>query len=402
MTIIGIHEDGLYSVLPEARAKLAEAEIILAPPRHLTHLSADNHLAEAEIIPWPVPYQDGIKILLKHRGRKVVVLASGDPFHFGAATSLTATLDRHEWCSFPTLSSFSLMANALGWPLETTLQFGLHAKPIEKLKPALHDGCRLFVLLRDESAVTSLSKVLCDAGFAKSRCFVFSQMKGFNNSPETYSAETLYGAITKAPLAVAIELVGKTKGLSVATGKPDDAFTHHGQITKQAIRAITVASLAPIPGQHLVDIGAGSGSISVEWMLSHPQMRATAIESNPERLSLIQQNAADFGCAEMHIIDADINDMLDNIPTANAYFIGGGLSAELIETIWAKMRVGARIVVNAVTAESEAILLKYHGLYGGDVMKIDISDLVPLGQKHGWKARYPIVHWRVTKSSAEQ
>ena len=397
LTLIGIHEDGLTSLIPEAIEKLAQAEVILAPSRHLSHLKEKDYASTAEIIAWPVPYQDGIKILLNNRGRKVVVLASGDPFHYGAGTVITAHLERSEWCCFPALSCFSLMASALGWPLETSLQFGLHAKPIEKLNLALHENLRLLILLRDGQAVTQLGQYLCDKGFNASRCYVFSQMHSHANTPQYCTAEALVQQPADAPVCVAVELVGERPGISQATGKPDNLFMHHGQITKQAVRAVTLASLSPRPTQHLVDIGAGSGSISVEWMLSHPQMRATSIENNPDRIELIKQNAAQFGCSEMRIIHADIHTMLAEIPLADAYFIGGGLSAALIEAVWSTMRPTSRLVANAVTAESEALILHYHRLYGGEVLKLEISDLVPLGQKHGWKARYPITHWVIQK-----
>lgn len=397
LSIIGIHEDGIAPVSAQAKQRLAEAEIILAPPRHLSHLHSNYHHPDAQIIPWPVPYQEGVEMLQQFRGRKVAVLASGDPFHFGAATSLTASLSDSEWCCFPALSCFSLMATALGWPQEKTLQFGLHARPVEMLQAALHPSARLFILLRDADGLRDLGVFLCEQGYHHSICHIFSEMKSEMNTPTTLSAWQLETASAQAPVCCAVELAGSSSGLPLSSGKPDECFAHHGQITKQPVRAISLASLAPRPGEHLLDIGAGSGSVSVEWMLTHPTMRATAIEMNPERINLITENAARFGCTALKIIHGDIHQMLEEIPSADAIFIGGGASDRLIEAVWAQMKPHNRLVINAVTAESEALILRYYQRYGGNVIKIDLSDLTALGSKHGWKARYPITHWCVHK-----
>ena len=401
LTIIGLHEDGLEALSSDAVICLNEADVIMAPPRHLSHL--DNVAPtvalkpDINIVEWPVPYDTGISQLLAMRGRQVVVLASGDPFHYGAGTSITRHLGADEWQCFPAPSSFSLIASALGWPLEITPQIGLHARAVETLCPYLADKARIIVLLRDNAAITLLAEYLTAQGFGDSICHIFSQLTTTQNSYISHQAADISDQQFDPPLAAGIELVSARPSMPLASGRPDELFIHDGQITKQLIRAMTLSVLAPRASQHLLDIGSGSGSIACEWMLTHPSLTATAIEIRADRAETIAGNAAQLGLDRLELITGDISDHLEMVDKADTVFIGGGLTAELLDAVWDRLGAGRMLVINAVTAESEALVISAHGRYGGKMSKIELSDLAPIGCKHGWKSRYPIVQWVVTK-----
>lgn len=409
LTIIGLHEDGLARLSHDAVICLKQADVIMAPPRHLAHLNTDTLSVslkqDVTIIDWPVPYDNGISQLLALRGQQVVVLASGDPFHYGAGASITRHLDAGEWQSFPLPSSFSMIASALGWPLETTQQIGLHAKPIQALRPLLGNGVRIIALLRDGDAVCALALYLAEQGYSDSLCHIFSKLTASKNSFVSISAKQLSGQTFDAPVAVGIELISDGLGIDaempLASGKPDSQFIHDGQITKQLIRAMSLSALAPRPNQHLLDIGSGSGSIAIEWMLTHPSLTATAIEIRDDRVETISANARQFGLNRLTLIKGDIAAHSEEIQHADTVFIGGGLDDGLIQTVWQRLKTGGRLVINAVTAESEALVISAHNRFGGTVTKIELSDLAPIGRKHGWKSRYPIVQWVIVKDNDE-
>jgi precorrin-6Y C5,15-methyltransferase (decarboxylating) len=405
LTIIGLHEDGLEALSSAAVICLKNADVIMAPPRHLAHL--EKHALSAalksgvSIISWPVPYDTGIKQLLAMRGRQVVVLASGDPFHYGAGTSITRHLAAGEWQCFPAPSSFSMIASALGWPVETTHQIGLHASAVETLRPMLANNARLIVLLRDSASMKTLADYLASQGFEHSICYIFSKLSTTKNSFIRLRVADIADQQFDTPIAVGLELASDGDAMMLASGKPDQLFAHDGQITKQLIRAITLSALAPCPDQHLVDIGSGSGSVACEWMLTHPSLTATAIEIRADRAEHIAHNAKQFGLDRLAVITGDISDHLERLDNADTVFIGGGLTAELLQAVWHRLAIGGRLVINAVTAESEALVISAHNQFGGTVTKIELSDLMPIGRKHGWKSRYPIVQWVAIKLGPE-
>jgi precorrin-6Y C5,15-methyltransferase (decarboxylating) len=196
---------------------------------------------------------------------------------------------------------------------------------------------------------------------------------------------------------VALEVAGKGASIPAVPGRPDDLFDHDGQITKAPVRALTLAALAPSAGEHLWDIGAGSGAISIEWLLAHPQTSATAIEAVPERAARARANAERLGVDRLEVVEGRAPEALDGLATPQAVFIGGGLSEALLEDLWGRLPAGARIVANAVTLESEALLARWHAARGGRLMRFDISEAAPLGSKRGWRAAYPIQQWSVTR-----
>lgn len=392
MTILGVGEDGADGLGPAARAALAEAELVMGSARHLSLLPAITCPA----IEWPVPFADGIARLMEHRGQRVAMLASGDPFWFGAGTSVTQLLDPGEWVAHPAPSTFGLAAARLGWPLQETPCLGLHAAPLERLRPHLVPGRRVLALLRDGEAVAAMAQYLTREGFGPSLLHVLEALGGPRERIRAARADALDFADITHPVAVGIDCAGEGKTLPAAAGLPDDWFASDGQITKRPVRALTLSALAPRPGELLWDIGAGSGSIGIEWLLAHPANRACAIETDPVRATRVQANAVTLGVDRLEVVMGTAPDALPASPLPDAVFIGGGLSDPLLETLWSRLPAGTRLVANAVTLESEALLTRWHGQKGGNLLRIELADAAPLGNRHGWRARYPVVQWSVT------
>ncbi|MEJ7935473.1 precorrin-6y C5,15-methyltransferase (decarboxylating) subunit CbiE [Sphingobium sp. AN558] len=391
LTIVGIGEDGAAGLSAASRAALDRAELVMGSARHLSLLSA----LSCPTIIWPVPFADGIARLLAHRGQRVVMLASGDPFWFGAGTSVTRLIDPAEWVAHPALSTFALAAARLGWPVEETACLGLHAAPLERLRPHLGRGRRMLALLRDGDAVAALANYLTGQGFGPSVLHVMEALGGPRERVRRVSADAMGLTDIAHPVAVGIDCAGPGPSLPSTSGLADDWFATDGQITKRPVRALTLSALAPRAGELLWDIGAGSGSIGIEWLLAHPANRAIAIEADPGRAARARANAVALGVDRLDIFTGVVPDVLPQT-APDAVFIGGGLSDALLETLRERLPAGTRLVANAVTLESEAVLALWHGQMGGSLLRIELADSAPLGNRHGWRARYPVVQWSVT------
>jgi len=365
----------------------------MGPKRHLGLLPP----LRADVVAWPVPFAEGVPLLMRFRGRRVTVLASGDPFWYGAGSVLARHMEPGEWRALPAPSTASLAAARLGWPLERVTCLGLHAAPLTRLRPHLAPGARLIVLLRDGDAVGSLAEWLTAQGFGASVLWVMEALGGPRERIRQARADEMALADITHPVCVALEVAGEGAGLSSVPGRPDDLFDHDGQISKAPVRALTLAALAPRAGEHLWDIGAGSGAISIEWLLAHPQTAATAIEAVPERAARARANAERLGAHRLEVVEGRAPEALDGLATPQAVFIGGGLSEPLLADLWARLPAGVRVVANAVTLESEALLARRHAAHGGRLMRLDISEAAPLGTKRGWRAAYPIQQWSVTR-----
>lgn len=389
LTIVGLGEDGPDGLSPASLAALEKAEIIMGAARHLDLLPDVG----AELVTWPVPFADGLPVLMSYRGRRVVALASGDPFWHGAGSVLVASLDAGEWRALPAVGTMSLAAAALGWALQETPCFGLHAAPFAKLRRDLAEGARLLATLRDGKAVHDLATWLDGAGFGASRLHVLEALGGPRERVRSFALDDLPDDIAH-PVSVGIEAHGDA-GLSLATGRTDDLFENDGQITKRPVRALTLSALAPCKGEHLWDIGGGSGSIGIEWLLCDPSMTAVAIEIDETRAARIAENAVSFG-VDLQVITGAAPKALQGLEAPDAVFIGGGISEEMLRWLWEALPVGTRLVANGVTLEAEMLLSQWHADKGGDLMRVEISNCQPLGRKRGWKSSYPIQQWRVT------
>lgn len=361
----------------------------MGAPRHLSLLPG----LRAELVEWPVPFADGLDVLRGFTGRRTVVLASGDPFWHGVGTVIALRFDPVEWRALPAVSSFSLAAARMGWGLEKVLCLGLHAAPLTRLRPHLARGVRAIVLLRDGAAVAELGAYLTDLGFGETRLRV---MEALGGPRERLTEARADGALAgfAHPVCVALEVAGDGRALGQASGLADAVFASDGVMTKRPVRALTLSALAPKPGELLWDIGGGSGSVAVEWLLSHPATEAIAIEPRADRAALIRQNAGVLGVDRLRIVQGRAPEALAELPRPDAVFVGGGLSPALLDFL--ESLSGVRLVVNAVTLESEAVLLDWHARKGGSLLRIDLSEAAPLGPRRGWKAAYPVVQWSGT------
>jgi precorrin-6B C5,15-methyltransferase / cobalt-precorrin-6B C5,C15-methyltransferase len=393
LTIVGLGEDGPAGLSPASRAALDEAELIAGAPRHLGLLPE----TAAERLAWPAPFADGVPLLLAHRERRTVMLASGDPFWFGAGAALARHLAPGEWRALPAPSTFSLAAARLGWPLEGTICLGLHAAPLARLRPHLAPGARAITLLRDGPAVHALAAYLRETGFGATALTVLEALGGPRERVRRTRAADLAFADIAHPVAAALEVAGDGLALPRCGGLPDAAFEHDGQITKRPVRALTLSALAPRPGERLWDIGAGSGSVAIEWLLAHPATEAVAVEARPDRAARVARNAAALGADRLQVVEGAAPAALAGLPPPDAVFIGGGLSPALVEAVWERLPAGGRLVANAVTLESEALVAEWHARAGGGLMRIDIAQAGEIGRKRGWRAAYPVTQWSVER-----
>lgn len=379
--IIGLGEDGPTGLCPASRAALDAAEIVFGGPRHLA-LAGVGARGRA----WPVPFD--LAPLLACRGRRVVVLASGDPFWFGAGGSIARHLDSGEWRCWPAPSTFSLAAARLGWRIEETACLGLHAAPFATALPHLAPGARLICLLRDAAAASGFRDWLDAQGFGGSTLWLLEALGGPRERVRRLAAAMPPDAAP--PLALAVEAAG-APGLAAVPGRPIDAFAHDGQITKPAIRAMTLAALAPRRGQMLWDLGAGSGSVAVEWCLAGG--RAVAVEARADRIGNIEANIAAFGLAgQMAALRGRAAEVLADLPAPDAVFVGGGFDAALFARLQAAAP-RARLVVNAVTLATEGLLIGLHAAHGGALTRIALESAAPLGRGSGWQPARPLLQW---------
>ncbi|MFT4117649.1 precorrin-6y C5,15-methyltransferase (decarboxylating) subunit CbiE [Bradyrhizobium sp.] len=388
LTIIGIGEDGLAGLSEASRKALRAAETVFGGDRHLA-------LAEARDrgCPWPVPFD--AQAVLNFRGRPTVVLASGDPFWHGAGAGLAEKLDAGEWIAHSAPSTFSLAAARLGWRLESVTCLGLHAAPFERLVPHLSRGARIICLVRDASAASELARWLTARGWGASAFWTLAALGGPRERIREHRADRLAGDLAGNPIAVAIEARG-AQGIPRSSGLPDDLFVHDGQITKRPVRALALSALAPRPGERLWDIGAGSGSISVEWALCGGT--AIAIEAREDRAANIHSNADAFGLAHrISVIPGNAPEALAALDAPDAVFIGGGLDIAMFDAVWSRLGAGTRLVAHAVTLETEALLGDLHRHHGGDLTRVEIAHAAPLGRYRSWETSRPVVQWSAVR-----
>ncbi len=388
LTIIGLGDDGAAGLSDAARQALATAQVIFGGPRHLDLIGARDRGRA-----WPVPFS--VEPVLALRGTPVVVLASGDPFWFGAGAVLADRLEAQEWISLPAPSVFQLAANALGWRMEGIACHGLHAAPFERLRHWLQPEARLVVTLADGGAVGRLAAWLDGAGWGASDLWVMEALGGPRQRIRQAKAQAFDLPGVAAPVVVALIARGGV-ALPRTAGLPDDLFASDGQITKAPIRALTMAALAPRPGLVLWDLGAGSGSISVEWCLAGGH--SVAVEQHASRVANITANIAFFGIDDRcRVLKGDAMTHLPDLPSPDAVFIGGGATAALLDAVWDRVLPGVRIVVNSVTLETDGLLSQYHASHGGTLTRIDIAHATPLGGMRGWQATRTVTQWSAVR-----
>jgi len=398
IVIVGIGADGWAGLGEPARAAILAAEEIVGSARQLALLPATG----ASMRAWPSPIDPLLDELVAQRGGSTCVLASGDPMLHGIGATLARRLPAERLVIYPHVSAFALACARLGWPAAEVSLVSTVARPPDVVARALAPGRRIIVYATGRDGPTAVAHVLCGRGFGPSRFAVLEQLGGPAERIIDVTAED-WGDRPADPLhAVAIECraTGEARRLSLAPGLPDDAYDHDGQLTKRHVRALTIAALAPLPGQLLWDVGAGSGSIGIEWLRAESAARAVAIEAREDRAARAKANAAHLGVPELDVRIGRAPGALAGLPDPDAIFLGGGLTENgLIEHCWTSLRPGGRIVANAVTLEGERAVLEARSEYGGEVVRIEISHAERVGSLTAWHARLPIVQWSVQKGS---
>ena len=398
LSIVGIGEDGIAGLSAAARGLIGAAEIVYGGRRHLS-LAAP--LIRGAARPWPSPFDGAGDEVLRHRGRQVCVLASGDPFHYGVGATLARRVDAREMLVVPAPSAFSLAAARLGWSLPETILLSVHGRAIDLVRPHLQPGARILALTSDGEGAAALAKLLAETGFGASRLTVLEALGGPREQMRAATAAGFDLGVVDALNTVAMEVEASPEArvIARAPGLADDLFEHDGQITKREVRAVTLSSLAPRRGELLWDIGAGSGAVAIEWMLADPLfMRAIAIEQRADRAARIRRNAAAFGVPGLEVVENVAPLALAKLAPPDAVFIGGGAGAPgVLEAAIDALRTRGRLVVNAVTLETEAMLIARQQKLGGELTRIAIARAAPLGDKSGWRAAMPVTQWVWTK-----
>lgn len=397
LAIVGIGEDGLDGLSPAARALVSQAVLVVGGARHL---ALAGSAVRGETLTWPSPLVEALPAILERRGQPVCVLASGDPFFFGIGNTLMRWVEPDEIVCLPAPSAFSLAAARLGWPLQDCSLVSLHGRSLERIVPHLQPCARIVALSWDGTTPQRLARQLVDRGLGGSRLVVLEAMGGAAERVTDTTARDFAASDVAALNTVAIEVLAgiDARVIPLAAGLPDALFETDGQITKREIRAVTLSALAPRLGELLWDVGAGSGSVGIEWMLRHPMNRTIAIEPRSDRAARIARNALALGVPDLEVVSGEAPDALAGLPTPDAVFIGGGATDPgVLDAAWAALRPGGRFVANAVTLETQAVLLERFARHGGEMVTIAVSRADKVGPMHGWRAAMPVTQWTVTK-----
>ena len=393
LSIVGIGEDGVDGLTPTARALVSGAEIVFGGKRHLALASP---LIRGAARPWPSPFDRAVEEVLAHRGRQICVLASGDPFVYGVGSVLARHVAPAETVVVPAPSAFSLAAARLNWALPDLSLISLHARALDLVRPHLQPGARVLALTSDGAAPAALARLLADSGFAATRLTVLEALGGLRERVRTATAGAFDLGTVDDLNIVALEVVAApgARVIPRAAGLDDALFEHDGQLTKREVRAVTLSSLAPRRGELLWDIGAGAGSVAIEWMLTDPAMRAIAIEARNDRADRIRRNAAALGVPGLEVIEGAAPAALEGLPQPAAIFVGGGAGDPgVLDAAATALRSGGRLVVNAVTLETESALMARHAALGGTLTRIAIARAEAIGGKTAWRPALPVTQW---------
>ncbi|HMA15566.1 MAG TPA: precorrin-6y C5,15-methyltransferase (decarboxylating) subunit CbiE [Kiloniellaceae bacterium] len=396
LSIVGIGEDGLAGLTPPARALVDDAEIFVGGERHLAMLPKDDR----ERLAWPSPLSALLDEIESRRGTRVCVLASGDPLWYGVGVSLLKRIRRSEISILPGRSAYSLAAARIGWPLAEVDCLTLHGRPLSLLHPYVQPNAKLLILSEDAATPAAVAALLAARGYGDSRLTVLEHLDS-DRERRLEGTAAAWSANDVADLnTVAVECVASPDAplLPRTPGLPDEAFRHDGQLTKRELRAATLAALMPVAGQLLWDVGAGCGSVAIEWMRAAPRARAVAVERKAERRAMIAENADALGAPALKIVAGEAPAALGGLEAPDAVFVGGGVSAPgVIETCWQALKPGGRLVANAVTLEGEAALLAWHHGKGGGLTRYAIARAEPVGPFQGWRPMMPVTQYAATK-----
>ncbi len=392
--IVGIGEDGLDGLTPATRTVVEAAEVIIGGDRH--HLLSDKITADR--VSWPSPFDALIETLLSHKGKRVVVLATGDPLWFSVGARIGRGIPADEITYHPQLSAFQLAAARMGWSMADLETLTVHGRPVEQMIAFIQPDARLLILTTGSETPGQIARFLTERGFGKSRMTVLANMGGKDEQRfDALAEEWTHEVPPFNTLAVECVAAPDAALLPRVPGLPDDLFEHDGTMTKREVRALTVAKLMPMRGALLWDIGTGCGSVAVEWMRAARYARAIGIEPRADRRNMAAANALALGVPRFEIVEGLVPDALDGLEAPDAVFIGGGLSEETYAAAWSALKPLGRMVANAVTLESQAILLELYKAHGGELIQLGISRADDLGPRTGWRPAMPVMQWSLIK-----
>ena len=391
--IVGIGEDGIEGLSPASRSVVEAAEIIVGGSRHQNLTNS-----QAERINWPSPFDALIDLLKSKSGQRVVVLATGDPLWYSVGARIGREIDPLEISYHPQVGAFQLAAARMGWSMADLETLTVHGRPVEQMIAFIQPNQRLLILTTGAETPKQIAGFLTERGFGKSQLTVLASMGGENEARFDGKAETWqYEVPAFNTLAVECIAAKDAAMLPRVPGLADELFQGDGTMTKQEIRATSVAKLMPMRGALLWDVGCGCGSVAVEWMRAARYARAIGIEPRADRRTYAANNALALGVPKLELIDGFVPSALNDLESPDAIFIGGGLSIETFEACWSALRPLGRLVVNAVTLESEQILLNLYAKYGGDLVRIQISKADSIGKVTGWRPSMPVTQWSLVK-----
>ncbi|MGY1820691.1 precorrin-6y C5,15-methyltransferase (decarboxylating) subunit CbiE [Geodermatophilus sp. SYSU D00079] len=398
VTVVGVGADGWDGLPPRSRRAVEDADVLRGSARQLA-LVPDA--VRAVRVPWPSPLAPALAALPEaHPGRRVVVLASGDPMLSGVGTSLVRLHGADAVTVLPAPSSVTLACSRLGWAVEETQVVPVVGRPVDLLVPHVTPGRRLLVLGSGTRTPAEVAALLTDRGYGASRVVALARLGAPDERRFVGDAAGWPHAETDPLVLTAVEVVADpgTVPLPTVPGLPDDAYAHDGQLTKRDVRAVTLARLAPLPGGLLWDVGAGAGSIGIEWMRVHPSCRAVAVEAHPERAERVTVNAARLGVPGLQVVRGRAPEALAGLPRPDAVFVGGGATVPgVLDACWDALGPGGRLVVNAVTVESEALLAQWRARVGGALTRLSVAAAEPVGTFTGWRPAMPVTIWSATR-----
>ncbi|WP_182346536.1 precorrin-6y C5,15-methyltransferase (decarboxylating) subunit CbiE [Tomitella gaofuii] len=403
VTVVGVGAGGWASVDPAGRGAVHGADVLLGGPRHLAMVpeaAAPAAIRET----WPSPLLDGLDALLeRHDGRNVVALASGDPMVSGIGSTLVRRLGPDAVRVLPAVSSAALARARMGWPAEDCAVVTLVGRDTDRLRRHLARGRRLIVLTGDADGPAAVARVLVDEGFGASAMTLLAELGGPAESRRDGTADGMLGVEGAALGLVCVECRG-AQGYSRFPGLPDDAFENDGQLSRRPIRAAAVSALAPRPGELLWDVGAGAGSVGIEWARGASGCRTLAIERDAGRADAVRRNAARLGVPDLvTVVEGAAPDALAGLERPDAVFVGGGGSRPgVLEACWAAVPAGGRLVAHAVTLETQAVLAEWHRAHGGELLRYAVDVAGPIGTFTGWEPMRPVVQWCGVKPTAAE
>jgi precorrin-6B C5,15-methyltransferase / cobalt-precorrin-6B C5,C15-methyltransferase len=397
LSIVGLGEGGWTEVPGLGRSLITAAEVVVGGERHLAMLPEG---VAGRRLSWETPLKLTVDEILRHRGRPVAVLATGDPMHFGIGVTLARAIPLSEMLILPSISAFTLAAARLGWPVADCECLTLHGRPLARFSGFLYPAARLLLLSHDGTTPALVAAELARRGWGPSRITVLEHMGGERERTLEGTAESWKLSRTADLNTLAVECRPGPDAILLPRlpGLPDDSFVHDGQLTKREIRAATLSALAPLPGQLLWDLGAGCGSVAIEWLRSAKAAKAIAIESDPKRRRFITDNAVALGTPEIEIVAGQAPEALSDLAPPDAVFIGGGIATpSLVERCWSALPTGGRLVANVVTVEGEEAVIRQRGRFGGSLTRIAISRAEPIGSRLGWRPLMPVTQWAAVK-----